>query len=968
MKLKLAVVICLGAFSFAYAESRLDEIREAIHSNNATWRAAENWVTRLSRDELSQLCGTIIAPAPDAQSCFITLPPVSELPSELDWRENNGNWVTSVKNQGGCGSCWNFSATAQVEAWWHIFNNNPQTNLDLSEQFVLSCSDAGTCNGGRVELALSFYQTNGVPLESCLPYQATDYVFCSEACPDWQEQAVTIPGWGYVTLEEPIVENIKQALLYHPVSASYTVYEDFLYYDKGVYEHVWGNDVGGHAILIVGWNDAEQSWICKNSWDTDWGENGYFRIKWGDSGMGQYVPFIYDELTSAALELSPATIELTLVSGDSAITPVRIKNVGDGQLYFSLIDYAVPIAFFPDPTNAYDGSSWWCADPEAGGYKDHWLQYLDTPVIDLSGTSEPQLAFQTYWAIEPPEGTDPPWDGWDGANVWISTDSGATYTVIHPSTPDYTCQSLWAFGEPEQGWNMGPNIAGWAGKSDGWNLALFDLSAFASRQVIIRFAFASDLAFCTADDPTLLGFFVDEILVSDGTQVLFFDDADDITTMHRQGFGIQAADWMGFDSPGGLLGPGESVDAYLSISTKKLAVGAYEGLIEVSSNDTTTLAELPVHLTVASADYDLGVNHIYSPEKLPLLTGYSPVATIHNNGSTNASDFDVYCEMTAFDSLIYSESRHIESLPPDLRIRVTFPDFVPLDTCSVQVKVFIQNFSNDQFTYNDSLTSHFSVTSTIDDFETANPLWIAEGGWAVTSEHAGYQSDYAAHVNGGTVPYEANMDAVFTYSQHFNVEQADSILLSYWAWTFTEDGQDNCYLEVSTDSLVWTAVDTLTGMYPSFIQHHVPISPVLPDNANKLWLRFRFTSNATEQFVGVFIDDIAISATRKKIDTQIYSNALTNLDWRLDQNYPNPFNPFTTIRYSLAKPSHVTISIFSLTGRRIETLMDEPQQAGWHGVTWRPQAVASGVYIYKMQAKTETGETFQALKKMLFIK
>lgn len=967
MRLGFVVLISLLGFTLVYAESRLDHIREAIQQNDAAWRAAESWVTRLGRDELSQLCGTVITPEPDAQARFIRLPS-GDLPTELDWRDNNGNWVTSVKNQANCGSCWDFSATAQVEAWWQIYNNNPQANLDLSEQFVLSCSDAGSCSGGRVEPALSFYQNNGVPLESCLPYQASDFVSCGEACEDWQNQAVTIPGWGYVTLEEPIVANIKQALLYHPVSASFTVFEDFVYYRGGVYQHVWGEEVGGHAILIVGWNDAEQSWICKNSWDSDWGENGYFRIKWGDSGMGRHVPFIYNELTDAALQLSPTTIDATLVSGDSAIMPVNIKNVGVGQLYFSLIDYEVPIAFRPDSTNSFDGSSWWCGDPPAGGYKDHWLQYLDTPALDLSGTAQPQLAFQTYWAIEPPEGTDPPWDGWDGANVWISTDSGASFTVIHPVSPAYTCRSLWAFGEAEQGWNMGPNIAGWAGRSNGWIPALFDLSSFVSQQVIIRFAFASDLAFCSLDDPAILGFFVDDIQIFDGADVLFFDDANDSKTMRRKGFGSQAADWLGIETPGGLLSSGESIAVYLSITAEKLNAGIYEGLIAVTSNDTTTIAELPVHLTVTAADFDLGVSNLNSPATLPLLAGFSPAATIHNNGTHTATDFAVFCEMISADSLIYSESFHIESISPNAAVRVAFPVFVPLDTCSVQVNIYIQDFPDDRVAFNDTLSAHFSVTSLIDDFETGNDRWRARGGWAITNEFAGHESNFSAHVNGGKIPYEPNMDAVFLYAQKFYIEQADSITLSYWAWTFTEEGQDNCYLEVSADLIRWIAVDTVTGMNPRFVQRSALLSSALPDTAKKMWLRYRFTSNAAEEFIGVFIDQITITAIRKKMDTRIVSAVVHNFDWQLAQNYPNPFNPVTTISYSLAKSAHVTISIFSLTGRTIATLVDEQQPAGSLSISWRPEGFASGVYLYQLQAHAETGETFLALKKMLFIK
>ena len=76
------------------------------------------------------------------------------------------------------------------------------------------------------------------------------------------------------------------------------------------HEHVWGEYVAGHAILIVGWDDMGQSWICKNSWGPLWGEDGYFRIKWGSCEIGTYMPFIWDDvISSSELSIFPEKIE-----------------------------------------------------------------------------------------------------------------------------------------------------------------------------------------------------------------------------------------------------------------------------------------------------------------------------------------------------------------------------------------------------------------------------------------------------------------------------------------------------------------------------------------------------------------------------------------------------------------------------------------------------------------------------------
>ena len=72
-----------------------------------------------------------------------------------------------------------------------------------------------------------------------------------------------------------------------PVEAAFTVYEDFMNYKSGVYQHESGKMLGGHAIKILGWGkeDGLYYWLCANSWDTTWGDNGYFKIQMGQVGI-----------------------------------------------------------------------------------------------------------------------------------------------------------------------------------------------------------------------------------------------------------------------------------------------------------------------------------------------------------------------------------------------------------------------------------------------------------------------------------------------------------------------------------------------------------------------------------------------------------------------------------------------------------------------------------------------------------
>ncbi len=83
----------------------------------------------------------------------------------------------------------------------------------------------------------------------------------------------------------------------------------------------------------------------------------------------------------------------------------------------------------------------------------------------------------------------------------------------------------------------------------------------------------------------------------------------------------------------------------------------------------------------------------------------------------------------------------------------------------------------------------------------------------------------------------------------------------------------------------------------------------------------------------------------------------------LSQNYPNPFNPVTTIRYGLPKATYVRLTLYNISGQRIETLVDEHQEAGYHEVSWSAEGLANGIYFYRIEA----GEFIQT-KKMIVLK
>lgn len=228
-----------------------------------------------------------------------------------DWRNppagtvfEGNDWMTSVKNQGSCGSCWAFSALGTVEAKYNIYNNDSSIDLDLSEQEHISCGGKGNCSGGLPEDALNYTESNGTVDESCFSYlgcknwngtQCLEEWPCSR-CADYEDRNYKIDGWIWIGNS---TSAIKQALINYGPLAVALDYGELL------------GDVSGaanHAVVLVGWNDTESNWTIKNSWGTGVGDNGYQKIPYGDIEKHNYI---------IAVNITETKPDVTLASPDN---------------------------------------------------------------------------------------------------------------------------------------------------------------------------------------------------------------------------------------------------------------------------------------------------------------------------------------------------------------------------------------------------------------------------------------------------------------------------------------------------------------------------------------------------------------------------------------------------------------------------------------------------------------------------
>lgn len=284
------------------AKVNLDELQARLTNESVGWEAGYSSLADLSDDDQDTLLGAIPPDGPPSEeqkaenqravmaaheggvASFSS--ESAGAPVKFDWRNANGNYVTSVKNQGGCGSCVAFGVSASIESLVRIMKRNPNYPIDISEAHLFYClkGDPNGCkNGWWPSHALNHFKNTGVALENYFPYVGSQQT-CKVAN-GWQNQKIQITGWR--TMKN--VSEIKNWIAKKgPVEACYEVFADFYNYKSGVYKHVSGASRGWHCVCVVGYDDVQKCWICKNSWGSGWGDGGFFRIGYGQCSIEYY--------------------------------------------------------------------------------------------------------------------------------------------------------------------------------------------------------------------------------------------------------------------------------------------------------------------------------------------------------------------------------------------------------------------------------------------------------------------------------------------------------------------------------------------------------------------------------------------------------------------------------------------------------------------------------------------------------
>jgi cathepsin B len=276
------------------------ELIAHVNSVQSSWKAGHNKRFQgLKVKDIKKLCGTEITGVAELPIKHVEVP--SALPDTFDARTQWPGCIGAIRDQGHCGSCWAFGAVEALSDRFCIQSKGASKPI-IAAQDPTSCDTSnGGCNGGQLGSVWRYLANTGAVTESCYPYEmgTCKHPGCSElptpACKKACQASSTL---NYATDKHhavsaySIARNVTQIateiMTNGPVEAAFTVYTDFNNYVSGVYHHVSGTAEGGHAIKIIGWGTESGTdyWLVANSWNTDWGDNGFFKIRRGTNECG----------------------------------------------------------------------------------------------------------------------------------------------------------------------------------------------------------------------------------------------------------------------------------------------------------------------------------------------------------------------------------------------------------------------------------------------------------------------------------------------------------------------------------------------------------------------------------------------------------------------------------------------------------------------------------------------------------
>lgn len=310
----LAALLCALAAATELPHPLSDDFINLINAKQNMWTAGRNFPPYTPFNRVKNLIGVIPNENREKKLPLVRHDAnlIASLPESFDSRNKWPNCPTlnEIRDQGSCKSSWAVATTAAMSDRVCIYSNGTEHFHFSAVDLLSCCTNCGNgCEGGIAEFAWNYWVTNGLVSggnynsnQGCRPYEIPTCAHhhsgnktpcshvplptpkCVTSCKSSYNMSYNMDkrfGRNANAIFPCDEDQMKAELYTHgPIVAVLKVYTDFFSYKSGVYNHTQGEEVGGFDVKILGWGveNGIKYWVAANSWNTEWGDKGFFKI------------------------------------------------------------------------------------------------------------------------------------------------------------------------------------------------------------------------------------------------------------------------------------------------------------------------------------------------------------------------------------------------------------------------------------------------------------------------------------------------------------------------------------------------------------------------------------------------------------------------------------------------------------------------------------------------------------------